>query len=97
MPDHYRLLTAALAATLLSGCAAMCKPAPPRIETVEIPVRVYVPVPAELTAPCDIATGARSEVFEVARKRRQALEACNADKAAIRRLLDKAEAEGRPL
>lgn len=88
MPDHHGLLTAALAAALLSGCAAACKA--PRIETVELPVRVYVPVPAELTAPCDIATGARSEVFEVARKRRQALEACNADKAAIRELMRKA-------
>lgn len=53
---------------------------------IEVPVKVYVPIPDNLTAPCPIADGKVAEVLEVARKRRASLEACNADKDAIRKI-----------
>ena len=57
---------------------------PPKI--VEVPVKVYVPVPDDLTEPCPIAKGKLSEIPKVARARRASLESCNADKAAIRKI-----------
>ena len=48
----------------------------PTLVTVER--RHYVPVPAELTVPEPIATGAIAEVFAVAAERRAALERANA-------------------
>lgn len=56
---------------------------------IEVPVKVYVPIPDNLTAPCPIAEGKVAEVLEVARKRRASLEACNADKSAIRKIQGK--------
>ena len=55
-------------------------------QLIEVPVKVYVPIPDNLTAPCPIAEGKVGEVLEVARKRRASLEACNADKAAISKI-----------
>lgn len=51
---------------------------------IEVPVKVYVPIPDNLTAPCPIAEGKVADVLEVARKRRASLEACNAQLKAIR-------------
>lgn len=56
---------------------------------IEVPVKVYVPIPDNLTAPCPIADGKVADVLEVARKRRASLEACNADKSAIRKIQGK--------
>lgn len=58
-------------------------------QIIEVPVKVYVPIPDNLTAPCSIAEGKVAEVLEVARKRRASLEACNAEKAAIRKIQGK--------
>lgn len=43
----------------------------------------YVPVPAKLTAPTPIAEGSLDQVIDVARERKQQIQSCNADKAAI--------------
>jgi hypothetical protein len=63
-------------AVMLGGCATV-----PGVQVVER--IVYVPVPAELTQPHEVAEGPLSQCPLVANQRRQALEACNADKAAI--------------
>lgn len=95
MPHPARLLTAALLA--LAGCATAPK-ASPQVELIEVPVRQYVPVSHELRAllaPCPIATGPLREVVRVARLRREGLERCNGDKAAILELLEKAAEQTR--
>ena len=51
---------------------------------VEVVREVYVPVEADLTNPHVIAEGPLSACPDVAAQRRRELEACNADKAAIR-------------
>lgn len=99
MPHPRRLLTAA-ALLALAACSTTTVPreAPPAVEVVEIPVSRYVEVSTamrKLLAPCPIATGPLRDVVEVARLRREQLEACNGDKAAVLDLLDKAEAENR--
>ena len=53
-------------------------------KVIEVPVKVYVPIPDNLTAPCPIAEGKVGEVLEVARKRRASLEACNAQLKSIK-------------
>lgn len=88
-----------LSATLwLAGCA----PEPlVRTEVVEVERLVYVPVPAELTAPTphadipartlfcdDLERGLRAEQAQ--------LERCNADKGATRELAGKRAPEKRP-
>lgn len=81
-----RLLTIA-AVLILAACTpkqAQRPDPPPKI--VEVPVKIYVPVPADLTEPCPIAKGTLAEIPKVARARRQSLESCNADKAAIRKI-----------
>jgi len=87
MRKHYGLLTIAL----LAGCAG--KGDLVRTEVVELPRSVYVPIPAELTQPCPIAEGPLAKAVEVARQRRESLEACNGKLRAIRELGDKAEAQ----
>lgn len=98
MPHALRLLSIA-ALLALSACGTAGKrQAPPPVEVVEIPVSRYVEVSAavrKLLAPCPIATGPLRDVVEVARLRREQLEACNGDKASVLDLLDKAEAENR--
>lgn len=98
MQHAVRLLSAA-ALLALTACASTDKrELPPAVEVVELPVSRYVEVSAavrKLLAPCPIATGPLRDVVEVARLRREQLEACNGDKAAILELLDKAEAENR--
>jgi hypothetical protein len=68
---------------LLAGC-----PGPLRVVTkpVEVPVVTIkvVPVPAELTDEHPIAEGPLSECPVVAAQRKTELQACNADKSAIR-------------
>lgn len=98
MPYHHRLLTAAALLALAACSTTLPREAPPAVEVVEIPVSRYVEVSAamrKLLAPCPIAAGPLRDVVEVARLRREQLEACNGDKAAVLELLDKAEAENR--
>ena len=80
-----RQLFVLLIVVAVAGCATR-KPLvvkqPGKI--IEVPVKVYVPIPDNLTAPCPIAEGKVAEVLEVARKRRASLEACNAQLKAIR-------------
>jgi len=47
-----RLIAATVAALLLAGCNTCPERLP---EVVKVPVRVTVPVPAELSAPCPVA------------------------------------------
>jgi len=86
MRKHYGLLTAAL---VLAGCAG--KGELVRTEVVELPRSVYVAIPGELTQPCPIAEGPLAKAVEVARQRRESLEACNGKLRAIRELGTKAE------
>lgn len=83
--DVYGGFIVAIAALAVAGCATR-KPLvvkqPGKI--IEVPVKVYVPIPDNLTAPCPIAEGKVADVLEVARKRRASLEACNAQLKAIR-------------
>jgi hypothetical protein len=78
---------------VLAACATT--PAPvvvPKVVRVAVPQ--YVPIPDELTKDCPIAmpkTMSVGEAIRVARERRASLEACNADKAALRKL-----GEGQP-
>lgn len=82
-----RQLFVLLIVVAVAGCATR-KPLvvkqPGKI--IEVPVKVYVPIPDSLTEPNPIAEGKVSDVLEVARKRRASQEACNADKAAIRKI-----------
>lgn len=97
MPHHHRLLTAALAVGLLCGFGSCSrKPAPPRVEVVELPVSKLVAIPSELTEPCAIAEGPRSEVFRVARERKASLQECSGRMQRIRELSDKAAEQAKP-
>ncbi len=84
-PVRYIVL---LIACALCGCAAQTThPAAPTV--LRVPERVYVPIPAALTATCPIAEPSAptvGEAIRVARERRAALESCNADKRQIRAL-----------
>ena len=74
-----------LSALALTACAGN-KPKQPieqPAKIIEVPVKVYVPIDPKLTEPCPIATGKLSDVIEVARKRKAALEQCNAQLKAI--------------
>lgn len=77
-----------VAALLLAGCASAPQQAP-MPEVVKVPVVEYVPVPDKLTKPCPV-TRAKSRTVEAVvdayNANVTALETCNADKAAIRKL-----------
>lgn len=81
------------AVVMLAGLAlAGCRTCPDRVvvpEIVKVPVREYVPVPDKITRDCAIAR-AESRTVEAVVSAYNAnitsLEACNADKAAIRKL-----------
>lgn len=67
----------------LAGCKSI-----PKVEVVEVPGPTrYIAIPDELTRPCPIeepANRAPLEAVRVAKSRKDALEACNRDKARIR-------------
>src|SRR3546814_10223547 len=79
---------AAVALLLLAGCASTPKPEPmPTL--VKVPVVEYVRVPDSLTKPCPVTRVASRTVEAVVSAYNAnvtALESCNADKAAIRKL-----------
>lgn len=78
-------LALAIIALALTACAGN-KPKQPieqPAKVISVPVKVYVPIDQKLTEPCPIATGKLSDVIEVARKRKAALEQCNAQLKAI--------------
>lgn len=81
-----RRLGIAALALLLGACAQM--PAVQQLpKVVYVQVDHYVPLDPALLADCPIAEPADDTVgarVEVAKQRKSALEACNADKAAIR-------------
>lgn len=71
---------------LLAGCAST-----PVIqaEVVELPVTKFVPIDSSLLVPCAIAEGPLSQVIDLARERKAALETCNGQLEAIRALQPK--------
>ncbi|GAA0721403.1 Rz1-like lysis system protein LysC [Dokdonella soli] len=75
---------------LLILALAACAPAPVKPpQVVQVTVTKYVPVPADLTAPCPIAKPAANTVQEavrVARERRASIEKCNGQLEAIQAL-----------
>lgn len=75
-----RIAATALLSALLAACASV--PGEPRI--VYVDRVVYVPVPAELTDPPEIATGPLAHCPAVAAARRAELEQCAARLRAIR-------------
>lgn len=79
-----RALAALAIALALAGCTrtvTVRQPVP-----VEIVRQVYVPIPAALTAPHEIAEGAPSQCLHIAIARAEALDRCNVDKANIARI-----------
>ena len=73
-------------AMALAGCASR-QPVLPK--TVYVTVEKLVPVPAELTAPCDEVEkrgNTYGEAVRLANARLASLKACNAEKAEIRKL-----------
>lgn len=81
---------ALLCCTLLTACGPkpvkpnLPPPTPGAIHTITTEVR-YVPIDPALTTPCPVEPAAAlSDAPRVARERRAALEACNAQLAAVR-------------
>jgi hypothetical protein len=77
---------AALIPLLLAGCATQQPIVIPRTEYREIPVIVYRALPPERLVLHPIAEGPPSQCPDVAAARRAELQACNADKEALRGL-----------
>lgn len=77
------LLAVSAGCSTTKGKAGMVCPAP---EIVTVAVPYYVPVDDELTTPLPIAKGTLAEMPAVARKRKEALETCNIDRASVRKL-----------
>lgn len=73
---------------LLAACAT--KPAI-KAEVVELPVSKFVPIDAALLVPCAIADGPLSQIIDLARERKAALETCNEQLRQIRALQPKAD------
>ncbi len=72
---------------VLTGCQTIRPPVVPRI--VRVPVEVIVPVPAQLTEPCDEVAkqdDTYGEALRLANARLASLKACNGKLAEIRGL-----------
>ncbi len=77
------------AAIALVLALAGCKTTPEAPEIVYVTVEKIVPVPAELTRPCDLVEkqgNSYGEAIRLANARLESLKLCNADKAEIRGL-----------
>lgn len=86
-----RYAVSLLAVLVLAGCQTC--PDPPTVvpEIVKVPVREYVPVPDKLTGDCPITRAEERTIEAVVSAYNSnitSLEACNADKAGIRKLGD---------
>lgn len=79
----------ALILLALAGCCP--KPEATRPVVVETERLVVQPIPAQLLRDHPVATGTLAECPQVAAARRAELEACNADKAGIRKIQDDGE------
>lgn len=76
---------------ILAGLLTACGQTRTVIKTIEVPVRVYVPVPAEFTKPVPIEQRRNDTVGEcprVARARAAQLQQCNLQLKAIKKLGD---------
>lgn len=76
---------------LLAGIAGCCPKPITRPVVVEIERRIIEPIPVELLRAHPISAGRVSECPAVAAQRRAELQACNADKAAISAMQERAE------
>ena len=80
----------ALAVLTLAGCTGIVKPKAPVIpQIVTVPVTKYVPVPAELTAPCHRTERKSNQVMDVVdayNHRGDDIDACNSRMTKIREL-----------
>lgn len=74
------------AVLMLAGCCR--NPEATRPVIVETERLVVQPIPGELLRDHPVATGPLAECPQVAAARRAELEACNADKAGIRKIQD---------
>jgi hypothetical protein len=85
-PDHFLGASKMVAAVVVLALTA-CTPDPVYITRpvyIDRVQQVVQPIPAELLQPHAIAEGLPSQCPSIAAQRRAELEACNADKAAIR-------------
>lgn len=99
MGPSLKLLLLLTFATIAAGCSTArgtTKPTGPAPDIVQVPVLVYVPVNSALTDLLPIAKGGLAECPAVARKRKEQLETCNADRAAVAKLQGKPVPESKP-
>lgn len=75
---------------LLTACATPAPQVITRPVYIERVRNVVPPTPPGLLAEHPIASGAPSQCLDVAAQRREQIESCNADKAALRSLLEPA-------
>lgn len=84
-----RTLALTLAVLALTACGPV-RPDPPVVpKIVRVTVEKIVPVPASLTAPCEVyqvKAQTYGQAVEAANKRKASLEACNVRMAEIRAL-----------
>lgn len=82
---HWRYLLIGVGIAGLAACMTSCKHAPvvTKTETVEVVQVRYVRIPDKLTAPVTKAEGPLNQVIDVAKKRGEAIEACNGKLAEI--------------
>lgn len=86
-----RAVALTLAVLLLAACASRAPEPRPFVAptVIEVPVTRYVPVPDALTAPCEappLAGRTVGHVVAASNARKLALDRCNAQLRAIRRL-----------
>ncbi len=82
---HWRWLLLGVGIAGLAACMTSCKHAPvvTKPQTVEVVQVRYVRIPDKLTAPVKKAEGPLNQVIDVAKKRGEAIEACNGKLAEI--------------
>jgi hypothetical protein len=87
-------MVAAVALLALTACATSQPQVISYPKYIDRPRNVVQPIPAELLRDHPIAEGPPSQCPSVAAQRRAELNACNADKAALRAIAGKASEEG---